>query len=85
MNWRVMSAVVLVALLITGCSKVTAENYAKLKVGMAYQEVVGLLGGPTSCDDAAGFKRCIWGDEKRNIKVQFAADRALLYTAQGIR
>lgn len=75
----------LALLLAAGCSKVTAENYGKLKVGMRYQEVTAILGGPTSCGEAAGFKRCIWGDDKRHIKVQFAADRAVLFSAQAIR
>jgi len=84
MRWR-LPIVGLVLLLVAGCTKVTAENYAKLKVGMSYQEITGIFGGPTSCDDAAGFKRCTWGDEQRNITIQFAADRALLFSAQGIR
>ncbi|MFA5027537.1 MAG: DUF3862 domain-containing protein [Candidatus Methylomirabilota bacterium] len=84
MRWR-LPIVGLVLLLVAGCGKLTAENYGKLKVGMSYQEVTGILGGPAGCDQAAGLKHCTWGDEKRNIRVQFAADRALLFSAQGIR
>ena len=37
------------------CSKVTAENYAKVKTGMEYKDVTGILGNPASCDDVVGF------------------------------
>lgn len=84
MNRR-LTAVALVVLLIVGCSKLTAENYGKLKVGMSYQEVTQILGSPTGCDDLAGLKSCTWGDEKRHINVQFAADRVMLFSAQNIR
>lgn len=32
------------ALLLARCSKLSQENYVKLKVGMPYDEVLGLLG-----------------------------------------
>ncbi len=80
-----LAAVALVALLAAGCGKLTAENYAKLKAGMSYQEVTAILGSPAGCDDLAGFKSCTWGDEKRNIKVQFVADKVMLFSAQNIR
>jgi hypothetical protein len=84
MNRR-LAAIALVALLMVGCSKLTAENYAKLKVGMSYQEVTGILGSPAGCNDLAGLKSCTWGDEKRRITVQFAADRVMLFSAQNVR
>ncbi len=80
-----LAVVALVALLVVGCSKLTAENYAKLKAGMSYQDVTGILGSPAACDDLAGFKSCTWGDEKRHIKVQFVAERVMLFSAQNIR
>jgi hypothetical protein len=84
MNWR-FTAIALIALVMVGCSKLTAENYGKLKAGMSYQEVTGILGNPTGCDDLAGFKSCTWGDEKRSVKVQFVADKVMLFSAQNIR
>ncbi len=50
--------------ILAACSKITAENYAKIKAGMSYNEVSGILGNPTSCDDAVGFKSCKWGDNE---------------------
>jgi uncharacterized protein YcfL len=37
----------LAALLITGCSRVTQENFMKIQEGMSEQEVISLLGTPT--------------------------------------
>ena len=55
MTWRLLAAA-LVVFLVVGCSKLTAENYGKLKAGMSYQEITGILGSPSACNDLAGFK-----------------------------
>lgn len=83
MTWKLL--VVALAFVLAACGKLTAENYAKLKVGMSYQEVTGILGSPAGCSDVAGLKSCTWGDETRHITVQFAADRAMLFSAKNIR
>jgi hypothetical protein len=81
------SSVVLVALLISlsGCSKITAENYAKLQTGMSFVEVNAILGNPQSCDEALGFKSCQWGDERSNVTAHFVADKLVLASAKNIR
>ena len=71
--------------LLAACSKITAENYAKIKAGMSYNEVSGILGNPTSCDDAVGFKSCKWGDAQSHVIVRFAGDAAILYSAENLR
>jgi outer membrane protein assembly factor BamE (lipoprotein component of BamABCDE complex) len=70
-------SVALVALLISlsGCSKMTAENYTKLQTGMSVAEVNAILGSPQSCDEALGFKSCQWGDEKSNVTARFVAGK----------
>jgi outer membrane protein assembly factor BamE (lipoprotein component of BamABCDE complex) len=73
------------ALLLTACSKVTAENYAKIKAGMAYPEVTAILGNPASCSDMAGFKACRWGDDKSNVTVRFVGDKVVLHSADNIK
>ena len=77
----------LLALLVAlaGCDKLTAENYAKVRVGMAYQEVTAILGPPASCDDTLGFKSCRWGDDERNATVRFVGEKVVLHTAENIR
>jgi hypothetical protein len=82
---RNTAIVAIVALLAAGCSRLTAENYGKVKVGMSYAEVTAVLGSPASCDDAAGFRSCRWGDEKRHATVRFVGDRVVLHTAENIR
>lgn len=40
----------LMLLLLTGCDRVTRENYAKIETGMTLDEVVKVLGEPTKLD-----------------------------------
>lgn len=69
---------------LVGCSKITQENYDKIKVGMNYQQVVDILGQADKCDAALGAKSCIWGDEKKNIKIKFIAEKVVLPTMKGL-
>ena len=82
---RVAIALAAALLIVAGCSKLTPENYAKIKAGMAYNDVTAVLGGPDSCSDTAGFKSCRWGDDKRSITVRFAGDTVVLHSAENIR
>jgi hypothetical protein len=79
------TAAVIFVCLLAGCSKVTAENYAKVKAGMEYKEVTAILGNPASCDDVVGFKSCKWGDEKSHITVRFAGDAVIMHSAENLR
>jgi hypothetical protein len=81
---RLMAALS-VLLMLLGCSKLTQENYAKLKMGLGYGEVVTILGKPDSCSEALFAKSCVWGDEQKNITVNFAGDRVVLFTSTNIR
>jgi outer membrane protein assembly factor BamE (lipoprotein component of BamABCDE complex) len=74
-----------VAILLSSCSKLTPENYAKLTPGLTYGEVTAILGSPVRCDDLMGFKSCRWGDDSRNITVRFAGDQVVLYSAENVR
>jgi hypothetical protein len=75
---------VMIVLIIACCSKLTMENYNKLKAGMTYNEVVNIIGSPDKCSDVLGMKNCIWGDEKRSATVTFAGDRVLFFSANNI-
>lgn len=83
-----LKKMVLVALLfsfvLAGCSKLNQENYDKIKVGMDYQQVIEILGDPDKCDAALGTKSCLWGTEKKNIAIQFVADKVILPTMKGL-
>ena len=83
---KLLIVALLATLLLTvGCSKLTKENYDKLKMGMEYSEVVALLGEPDSGTESMGFKSCIWGDESKNITVQFVADKIMVFSCTDIK
>ncbi|HHQ4689386.1 MULTISPECIES: lipoprotein [Aeromonas] len=74
----------LIALLLTGCSKLNRENYDQLKMGMSYAEASAILGKAERCDDALGTTSCLWGGEGKNIKIRFIADKATFFSSEGI-
>ncbi|HXF45550.1 MAG TPA: hypothetical protein VNK91_05470 [Burkholderiaceae bacterium] len=82
---RMLLLALLAATLAAACTRLTAENYAKLRIGMSFDEVQAILGAPDRCSDVLGAKGCIWGDETRNIKVNFIGDRTVLFTAENLR
>jgi hypothetical protein len=44
-----------------------------------------LLGTPTDCSGALGMSSCTWGDEKSFISVQYAGDKVLMFSGQGLK
>lgn len=74
----------LIALLLTGCSKLNRENYDKLVMGMSYAEASAILGKAERCDDVIGTTRCTWGGEGKNIQIRFIADKATFFSSEGI-
>ncbi len=72
------------AALLLGCSKVTRENFDQIKMGMTYEEVIGIIGAPDSCDASLGAKQCVWGDEAKNITVGFMGDTVILPSMKGL-
>ncbi|ANQ85393.1 hypothetical protein dqs_2362 [Azoarcus olearius] len=75
----------LAALPLAGCNKLTPENYDKLRMGMHYAEVKSILGEPTRCSDLLAVKACTWGDDTRYINVNFVADQAVLLNSSNLR
>jgi hypothetical protein len=80
---RLMIALSLLTML-PGCSKLTMDNYAKIKMGIGYGEVVRILGKPDSCSEALFVRNCVWGNEQKNITVNFMGDKAILFTSRNI-
>jgi len=74
-----------ILLFTAGCSKITKENYDKLEIGMGYSEVSALLGNPNGCAESIGVKSCVWGNEKKNIKVNFLGDQILVLSSSGLK
>ena len=65
--------------------RLSPHECAKLQAGMAKAEVEALLGAPTECAGAIGISSCNWGDEKTFISVQYAGDKVLLFSGQGLK
>lgn len=89
MRYRLFGKIILCVLgisvlLAVGCSKVTSENYDQLKIGMEYGEVVALLGKADECNSTMGIKKCKWGDDQRQIVVNFAGDKVVLFSEKGL-
>ena len=72
-------------LALSACSKLSMDNYQELKTGMSYDEVTAIIGKPDSCEEALGTRSCIWGDEKTQIKAAFLAEKAMLFSHQGLK
>lgn len=72
-------------LALVACSRLTQENYDKLKTGMAYEDVEAVLGRPSQCSEALTVRTCIWGDEASNINANFIAGKAVLFSSKNIR
>ncbi|GAM08604.1 hypothetical protein OR1_00876 [Geobacter sp. OR-1] len=79
-------AIVLFSLaMLFGCSKLTMENYSKIKVGIEYDKVVKILGKPDNCSEALFVRNCVWGNEQKNITVNFVGGKAVLFTSRNIK
>lgn len=74
----------LLLLTISGCSKVTADNYQKLEMGMAYEDVIELLGEPDQCESILNAKSCVWRDGDKSITVRFIGDNTVLFSSEGL-
>ncbi|MEC5384697.1 DUF3862 domain-containing protein [Uliginosibacterium sp. H3] len=70
---------------LAACSRLSVENYDRLRVGMSYTEVTGILGKPDTCSDAMLVRTCRWGTDTRYASVNFVADKTVLYSAEGLR
>ncbi len=71
--------------MLIGCSKLTMENYSKINMGIEYAEVVKILGKPDNCSEALFVRNCVWGDEKKNITINFAGGKAIIFTSKNIK
>jgi len=80
-----MIVLLLMLAMLLGCSKLTVDNYAKIKTGIEYSEVVTILGKPDSCSEALFVKSCIWGNEQKNITVNFVNDKAIISSSRNIK
>lgn len=79
-----LSIPVVMMLALSACSRLTVENYDKLKEGMTYEEVTNLIGKPTECTEALMIRHCEWRDGERTVSVSFLGGKATLFAAEKI-
>ena len=72
-------------LMLGGCSKVTKENYDKIEVGMAYEDVVKLIGKPEGCSEALGISSCKWKNGNAAIDISFISNQVTIISSKGLR
>ncbi|TAH48967.1 MAG: outer membrane protein assembly factor BamE [Betaproteobacteria bacterium] len=85
MRTHTAAATLLATLALMACSKLTPENYDRLKPGMSYLQVKAILGDPANCSDLLTVKTCTWGDDTRYINVNFVADQVVLFNSANLR
>lgn len=78
------AATLLALVVLAGCSKLTQDNYNKLKVGMSYSEVTQLLGKPNQCNDTLAAKSCDWESGESHVNVTFVGDNAVMFSGKGL-
>jgi hypothetical protein len=85
---RAAGAVLIVLFLlcsVTSCSsKVTKENYDRLKIGMEYSEVRDILGEPEECNAVLSIRDCTWGGGIKSINVKMLGDEVIFVSSKGL-
>ena len=81
---KISALLLLVTIATVSCSKLTRENYDKVKVGMDYSEVINIIGDPEKCDSLLNAKNCLWGDESKSIEIKFVADKVVFTSSNGL-
>lgn len=84
---NIMTRTFLLGLMLTlaACSKLNLENYEALKMGMDKTQVESIIGGASECTETLGSESCIWGSETgKHIKINFVADKAVLFSHDGL-
>ena len=80
---KLLNLMLLTALL-SGCGKLTPENYSKLEVGMEYAEVVKIIGQPSECSAVLNAQSCQWTKGGKQIQVKLVADKVVFLSSQGL-
>lgn len=64
---------------LTACSKLTQENYGKLKMGMERPQVESLLGKPKECQSIMTAMNCTWEEGGSSVYVQYFDDKVMTF------
>ncbi len=69
---------------LSGCDKLTPENYNQLKVGMEYAELVKIIGEPSECSAVLNAQSCQWTNGGKRIQAKLVADKVVFLSSQGL-
>jgi hypothetical protein len=72
-------------ILFFGCSKINKENYEKLKIGMDYSQVTDILGKEDTSHSVLKTKKCVWGDDDKNIQIAFIGEKVVFFESKGLQ
>lgn len=72
-------------LLLTGCNKLTQENYSKLEMGMERSKVESLFGKPKECQAALKITNCSWEEGDSSLQIQFVDNKVVTYFGNKIQ
>ena len=72
-------------LFLSGCSKLTKENYDKIETGMYYNDVVQLIGKPEECSDTLGLSSCKWKNGDAIVKISFISNQVTLISGRQLK
>lgn len=83
LNWLIKYLLLLgAAVWLLGCSKLTQENYNKVKPSMSLKQVEAILGAPTSVENIniSGFSgtSVVWKNNAVEIDIQFLNDNMVV-------
>lgn len=82
MRTSIAALCALALVVLSACSRVTPDNYAKLEAGMSREDVHRLLGDPDDVSGSGVGKLTLttetWNGSKHVVRVTFAGDKVTL-------
>ena len=76
------------AFLLVGCTRLTQENYNKIEEGMAYQDVLTILGEPTESKSIGigplSGTAATWDDGTTRISIKFLNEKVQLKSLEKV-
>ena len=73
------------AVMLSGCSKLSKDNYDKISMGMPYNDVVELIGKPATCKETMGMKSCEWKSGDNKASIAFIADKVTVFSSENLK
>lgn len=72
------------AIALTGCSKLSVENYEKLEMGLSKDEVVAIIGTASECSEPVlNSFSCEWKSGEKSVTVKFVGGVVGFYSKEG--